>query len=322
MTGLRRIAVNGESRKLSSMAENSKIEWTHHTFNPWWGCVKVSPGWAHCYAERISMRWGYDIWGPKAGRRFFADAHWREPLKWNRDAEQAGERRRVFCASMADVFEDLRILDGQRERLWSLIEATPWLDWLLLTKRPESILALLPSHWHPFEDGLPRHVWFGISAENQDELDSRWPVLESFAYLWYPSSLFVSAEPLLGPLNLEMVLREENIGDEDASRWIRPADWVIAGGESGPKARPMHPDWVRSIRDQCVESGVPFHFKQWGEWAPFTTPPPGRWENLLNDDRPDPKDTSERRFRVGRARAGRVIDGRTWDEYPDSGAMP
>ena len=126
------------------MGKDSRIEWTHHTFNPWWGCVKVSPAYKHCYAEGWAKRVGLDVWGARAPRRFFSDAHWREPLKWNRGAETAGERRRVFCASMADVFEARDDLNPWRERLWQLIEATPFLDWLLLTKRPEHVGNCVP----------------------------------------------------------------------------------------------------------------------------------------------------------------------------------
>lgn len=119
------------------MARNSPIEWTHHTFNPWWGCAKVSPACAHCYAEKWARRVGLSLWGEEVPRRFFGDRHWREPIVWNAEAQRAGCKRRVFCASMADVFEPRKELEPWRLRLWSLIECTPWLDWLLLTKRPE-----------------------------------------------------------------------------------------------------------------------------------------------------------------------------------------
>jgi len=221
------------------------------------------------------------------------------------------------------VFEVNPQLTDWRRDLFDLIESCTHLDWLLLTKRPENLHDMMPARWSPHRFARPpRHVWFGISAENQEEFNSRWPVLEHFGRLFGAANLFISAEPLLGPIDMEIALKEEHHYKDDRSIWIHAADWVIVGGESGPKARPMHPDWARSIRDQCVEAGVPFHFKQWGEWAPFTTPPPGRWENLLNDDRPDPNDTSERRFRVGRGRAGRVLDdrcGRVRDDRGDHG---
>lgn len=269
------------------MAENSAIEWTDHTFNPWWGCTRVSPACTHCYAATLAKRFGYG-WGKNADRRFFGDKHWAEPLRWDRAAENAGERKRVFCASMADVFEDRADLWNAQERLWDLIEATPHLDWLLLTKRPENILRMVPTCWRDPQchDGWPPNVWVGTTVEDQERADERIPHLQAV-----PAPVrFLSCEPLLGPIDLNL----EGIG------------WVIAGGESGHGARPMHPDWVESIRDQChlcapepcptcegdrsveVEPGgfaacptcseaqgdptgrrqVPFLFKQWGEWAP------------------------------------------------------
>src|SRR4051812_42185869 len=126
------------------MAKNSHIEWTHHTFNPWWGCTKVSPACNNCYAELWAKRMGHKIWGGTAPRRFFTDAHWKGPLVWNEEAQAKGERERVFCASMADVFERRAELNPYRERLWALIAETPWLDWLLLTKRPQNIGGMVP----------------------------------------------------------------------------------------------------------------------------------------------------------------------------------
>ena len=150
------------------MAKNSAIEWTHHTFNPWWGCTKVSPGCKHCYAETWSKRLGQDLWGARAARRELSDGYWRQPLAWNVSALKAGRRTRVFCASMADVFEDRRDLDSKRERLWALIEQTPKLDWLLLTKRPQNVARLAP-----YGETWPDNVWLGATAENQKWLDRR-----------------------------------------------------------------------------------------------------------------------------------------------------
>lgn len=228
------------------MGENSKIEWTDHTYNPWWGCVKVSPGCEHCYAETFAKRTGHAIWGPAATtqRRTFGDKHWQEPLKWNEDAVKAGRPQRVFCASMADVFEDHPQLLEERLRLWKLIDQTPMLDWLLLTKRPENIVEMAPCSW--VTDGCPSNVWIGTSVENQAAANKRLPVLASI-----PAKVhFLSCEPLLGPVDL--------------SPWMRKIEWVIAGGESGHSARPMEADWVRSLRDQCQAAAVPFFFKQWG----------------------------------------------------------
>ena len=245
------------------MGENSKIEWTHHTFNYVWGCVKVSPGCEHCYAETFAKRTGHIIWGPAATtqRRTFGDKHWQEPLKWNEDAVKAGERRRVFCASMADVFEDHPQLPAERLRLWKLIEQTPALDWLLLTKRPENIADMVPGWWTA--DGYPSNVWIGTSVENQAAADKRIPVLATI-----PADVrFLSCEPLLGPVDLTPWLGER--GWTQVARGVRTrqgplVDWVICGGESGPRARPMHPDWARSLRDHCQAAGVAFFMKQMG----------------------------------------------------------
>ncbi len=216
--------------------KDSKIEWTHHTFNPWWGCVKVSPGCTHCYAESFSKRTGNAVWGADAPRRFFGDKHWNEPRKWNAAAESEAQRKRVFCASMADVFEDREDLVNQRARLLVLITETPWLDWLLLTKRPQNISRLMPV--------LPVNVWIGTTAEDQQRWNERLPLL-----LAIPAPVrFVSAEPLLG----QIVMNGAH------------PDWLILGGESGGGARPMQPAWAREIRDQCLAKNVPFLFKQWG----------------------------------------------------------
>ena len=279
------------------MGQYSKIEWTHHTFNPWWGCVKVSPACKHCYAQTWAQRLGLDLWGgDDTPRRFFSDAHLREPLKWNREAEAGGERRRVFCASMADVFEDRRDLDEWRARLWPLIEATPWLDWLLLTKRPEAVARLVP--WN---GNWPSNVWLGTTVENQELAEERIPLI-----LDIPAAVrFVSCEPLLGALDL--------------TRWLAPPggsrgiNWVIAGGESGPHSRPMNPAWAEDLRDQCVGLDVPFHFKQWGHWGPESAADrkaAATVEVTGRDGHP------VRLFKLGKKLTGRALDGRTWDGFP------
>lgn len=279
------------------MGQNSKIEWTRHTFNPWWGCDKVSPACKHCYAETWAQRLGLDLWGPKKARRFFSDKHWSEPLKWNAVAASQNQRPRVFCASMADVFEDRRELDAWREKLWQLIEATPQLDWLLLTKRPESIRNL--TRWG---NRWPANIWIGTTAEDQESADRRIPLI-----LDLPAAVrFASCEPLLEAIDLH--------------DWLSPVgagglNWVIAGGESGAKARPMNPAWPESLRDQCEIASVPFHFKQWGHWGPES--PADRKaaqsvEFLGNDGRP------VRLFKQGKKSAGRALDGRTWDGFPSA----
>lgn len=236
------------------MGESSKIEWTDHTFNPWWGCVRVSPGCEHCYAETFDKRVGGHHWGPAATteRRFFGEKHWTEPYKWDAEARKDGVRRKVFCASMADVFEDNPLLEQQRNNLFTLIERTPDLDWLLLTKRPENIVDMMPARWRT-ADQWQANVWFGTTVESQEYADKRIPEL-----LKVPAALrFLSCEPLLGPVDLR--------------EWWHPIDglavltgpqWVITGGESGPGKRFCDPDWMRLLRDQCRAAGVPFFMKQ------------------------------------------------------------
>ncbi|MBN1430465.1 MAG: phage Gp37/Gp68 family protein [Anaerolineae bacterium] len=269
------------------MGENTGISWTDHTFNPWWGCQKVSEGCKNCYAEHLANhRLHMSVFGPVATtrRKGMSENYWEQPFKWNK-AAPAGLgviRKRVFCASMADVFEDHPQVEEWRERLWAVIEVTPNLDWLLLTKRPENIEAMLPDRWI-FGSGTPKNIWLGASAENQDHLDSRWPVLQSIGRTWGIRYLFLSLEPLLGPINLE-VAYEYHEHDEDGHNWRCGVDWVIVGGESGFNARPMNLGWARAVRDQCVENEIPFFFKQVGG-----------------------KD---------KKKGGDVLDGQVWHQFP------
>lgn len=282
------------------MGKDSRIEWTHHTFNPWWGCVKVSDACDHCYAETWAKRLGKDVWGPRSERRFFSDAHWSEPLRWNREALADGQRRRVFCASMADVFENRKDLIPHRARLLQLIEQTPQLDWLLLTKRIHLVKKQLPKGYE-----LPRNVWLGATVENQHAVDTRIAHLLQFRS---PAVRFLSCEPLLGALDLAPFL----VPGEHGTR----VDWVIAGGESGAGARPMEPAWALQLRQQCTTANVPFHFKQWGHWAP---------EDQAIDavTRHTPihvvrqNGTEVRLAAVGKGKAGRLLAGMQWDQFPD-----
>ena len=178
------------------MARDSAIEWTGHTFNPWWGCTKVSPACDHCYAETWAKRTGFDVWGAHAPRRRLGDDYWNQPLRWDQDAAQSGQRARVFCASMADVFEWNRALDNLRERLWTLIESTPNLDWLLLTKRPHLARRLAP-----WASAWPTHVWLGTTVENQLFADRRIRFLLDVPCRYR----FLSCEPLLGPVDLPLI---------------------------------------------------------------------------------------------------------------------
>lgn len=296
------------------MGEHSKIEWTDHTFNPWVGCTKISPACDHCYAEGWAKRSGRVTWGED--RRRTSTSTWYQPHKWNAAAERAGVRARVFCASLADVFDN-EVPWEWRKDLLMLIAQTPNLDWLLLTKRIGNAAKMLDQAvdhlagegkvWtsHPWP-----HVWIGATIANQEEADRDIPKL-----LATPASVrFLSMEPLLGPVDL--YLRGQTPACDRCSVGVMDAtnphvtgacrckchgprlDWVIAGGESGPGARPMSKWWVQNLRDQCVQADVAFHFKQWGEWAPA-------------DD-----DTM---LKLGKKAAGRLLDGRTWDELPARG---
>lgn len=230
----------GEEKKGDAMTENSKIEWTDHTFNPWVGCTKVSAGCKNCYAETLMTRKGRwaDTWGAKGTRLRTSDDYWRKPFAWNRKAEIEGKRYKVFCGSLCDIFEykdDQPEIDDWRGDLFGIIDQTPFLDWLLLTKRIED------ANWWPSGHWL--NVWLGVSVENQEQADKRIPEL-----LKHPAAVrFLSCEPLLGPIDLQ-----------------HPAgiDWVIVGGESGPKRRPIYPSWAKSLKDQCHAAGIPFFMKQ------------------------------------------------------------
>ena len=270
------------------MGERTRIEWATHTFNPWWGCVKVSEACHHCYAEAWAKRVGHRVWGPRAQRRTFGDVHWDQPRRWDRRLQGTGQRERVFCASMADVFEDRRDLDVHRDRLWELIAATPNLDWLLLTKRPHLIERLAP--WRA---DWPINVWLGTTVETQRRAEENLPALTAI-----PARVrFISAEPLLGPLDLRAHLGRLN--------------WVIAGGESGPRARPSSPSWFRDLRRQCETAGIAFHFKQWGDWAPSEAERDARRRTEVVDD-------GTVMARLGKALAGRRLDGRAFDGLPVS----
>ncbi|HLA80419.1 MAG TPA: DUF5131 family protein [Thermoleophilia bacterium] len=222
------------------MGAKTGIAWCDATFNPWWGCTKVSLGCAHCHAENLARRYGQDVWGPKAHRRLFGDKHWREPVLWNRAAALAGVRRRVFCGSMCDFLEDNPVLDGQRERLWDLIQRTPHLIWLLLTKRALGIYTM------PQAILEAENVMVGISVEDQKRAEERIPLLLSSG----ARQTFLSCEPLLGPLELY-----------DA---LLAIDWMIIGGESQPGCRPMDERWAMDLVAKCIEYHTPVFVKQLG----------------------------------------------------------
>lgn len=276
------------------MTENSNIEWTDHTFNPWRGCTQISPACDNCYAAAIAARFKSVVWG--GPRKRTSVANWKNPIKWQRMAAQFfavhGRRQRVFCASMADVFDN-QVNPNWRADLWDLILQTPDLDWLLLTKRPQNIEKMKPEFW----DEIKGHVWLGTTVESQEVADRNIPHL-----LHHDSAVrFLSCEPLLGPIDLINLgvdnwlnllpynsLAHTYIDDKYRHLGV---DWVIVGGESGPNARPMQAEWARSIREQCAVAGVPFLFKQWGE------------HNQVGG-------------RVGKKHAGRELDGEIPDGFP------
>jgi protein gp37 len=254
-----------------------------------------------------------------------SDKYWREPVKWNRT-----KPGRVFCGSMCDVFEDhpepgVRVMqDAARGRLWDLIDATPDLTWQLLTKRPENILGMMP------RTGFPSNVWIGTSVEDQRRANERIPVL-----LAVPATVrFLSCEPLLGPVELSVIRTSRGMPiapleihyDQDTGVVQRPISWVIAGGESGNNARPMHPTWVRSLRDQCVSAGIPFHFKQIGQWTwvaehkdsfephAYVCETTGRTANEATAVADG--GSWQGVWKVGKTAAGRELDGQIWDEFP------
>lgn len=312
------------------------------SFNPWIGCTAISPGCKNCYAEALARRLRVKF-GPGETRRPASERTWSEPIKWNAQAKKAGIRRKAFSASMADIFDN-EGLAAEREWLWEMVEETSHLDWLMLTKRIGNVMEMIPERWR---EQLPGNVWIGATIVNQEEADRDVPKL-----LRVPAAVrFLSCEPLLGPINLrhltsgvaglavdaltgfwEASARVERRPGMDWRESLKdiptlPAalpkiDWVIAGGESGHGARAMNPAWVRALRDQCVGAGVPFLFKQWGQFLPGCDPKASQyaWE----DDRCVHEwDESEFGYSIrvrSKKEAGRELDGRTWDEFPRSAA--
>ncbi len=315
------------------MSDKTKIEWTDATWNPVTGCTKVSAGCDHCYAESIATRFA----GTKAYPNGFDVTLWPErldqPLRWQRP-------RRVFVNSMSDLFHD-QVPDEFIARVFAVMACSYRHTFQVLTKRPGRMRSLLNSPefvrlfdrefcsipdwndrwpdlefapaghvWH-LENGPLPNVWLGVSVEDQKWANIRIPQL-----LATPAAVrFLSCEPLLGPVDLASWFHTSECIASQEPPWCTchlltgtSVDWVIVGGESGPHARPMHPDWARSLRDQCVAAGVPFLFKQWGEWAPAVRST-DRLKHYFGD--------GVMVSRCGKRNAGRLLDGRTWDEYPD-----
>jgi protein gp37 len=266
--------------------ENSKIEWCDHTFNPWIGCQKVSPGCDHCYAEAMmDHRYGKVEWGPHGERKRTSAVNWKKPVKWNSEAvefkQEHGHRLRVFCASVADVFDN-QVPSAWRKDLFALIVECHRLDWLLLTKRPQNALKMLPADWG---DGY-RNVWLGVTAEDQKHFDQRWEHLKKI-----PASIkFISYEPAIGPLRLPT----------DGPH----PDWLISGGESGGGARPVKRRWIRDVIADCRDHDVAVFHKQWGTYQ----------NNPLVVKRGMPIDEAKALDNFGKG--GGLIDGELVREFP------
>ena len=296
------------------MAENSAISWTDHTMNFWWGCTKVGPGCDHCYAESFDKRVGGDHWGPGVPRRLVKD--WSKPRKWNREAERTGVRPWVFAQSMSDIFDN-EVPAEWRDRAWDLVRETPHLRWIFVTKRIGNAAKMLPLEWREHED-LRRSWTFnpfshcGLVATicNQEEADRDIPKLLATPAAWRG----ISAEPLLGPIDFAAIdrtgryridaLRGREIDDgcfhERRDEKMAKLDWIIVGGESGSRARPMHLQWARDIRDQCAAAGVSYHFKQNGEFI---------------------HGGEIQQYRVGKKEAGRLLDGMEHNGMPPGASL-
>ena len=281
------------------MAENSGIEWTDHTFNPWWGCTKIAPACDDCYAAKLATgRFGQpELWS--GSRRRIKD--WKGPRKWNRNAAvfmaQQGRRQRVFTASMADIFDN-QVDTTWRDDFWMLVRECPELDWLLLTKRPQNIAKMLPEFW----DEIKGTVWLGTTVEDEKRAALNIPHL-----LQHDSAVrFLSMEPLIEQVDIVEIATMHFRGAEllyplsgeladifgESVGCTNRIDWVITGGESGGTDRTAHAaPWYRSLRDQCATAGVPFHFKQWGDY-------------------------DEHGVKRGKKKTGRTLDGVTHDGFP------
>jgi protein gp37 len=335
------------------MAENSSIEWCDHTFNGWIGCSRVGPGCDNCYAAvSTPVRVAGIKWGPGEDRVRTKPSNWAKPRQWERNAEsfmaQHGRRQRVFCSSLADVFDN-EVPTQWRTDLLRLILETPSLDWLLLTKRIGNARRMLDDavtvdgrlmdasdRYRP----LP-NVWIGATVVNQDEADRDIPKL-----LEVPAAIrFLSIEPMLGAIDLSRFLWQccgnyqdgaEHMGSREGPVCCGNPEtkdllhWIIVGGESGPKARPAHPNWFRSLRDQCAQAEVPYLFKQWGEWAPHRAGAGGDeggdlrrgHVRYLEGDgrRPDGhfRKGDAAVARIGKKASGRLIDGIEHNGFPQS----
>lgn len=322
------------------MAGKSNIEWTDATVNFWWGCTKVGPGCDHCYAETWDKRTGGSHWGMDVPRRKIAGAAKlihrldNQYADWAADAECArgnaaafglpipnmANRRRVFIQSMSDLF-DLEVPLEWFTEAWGLIEVCNRIDVQIVTKRISAVEKRLAAAgitvW-------PRHAGLMVTVVNQEEADRDVPRLLALKVKLDIPWVGLSIEPMLGPIDFNALsdgpenlnaltgLRENPFGTIVSRRYASKIDWVIVGGESGKDARPMHPAWARSLRDQCATAGVPFFFKQWGEWADA--------ENYSSEEQEsyDVRGlTADGVIRVGKAKAGRLLDGVEHNAMPE-----
>lgn len=267
------------------MGDHTDISWAQKTFNGWEGCQHVSPACDFCYAEDRANHWKTVKWGPHGERRHTSAANWRKPYRWNEEAKAAGVRYRVFAFSLADWLDN-KVPPAWRGAFAEVVEDTPHLDWMLLSKRIQLWDKLSP--WA--KRALPPNVWIGSSAEMQRYADERGKIMQRID----ARVRFFSCEPLLGPI----VIKPEI---------LKSLQLVITGGESGRKARITNPDHFRMMRDQCGSAGVPFHHKQNGEWVreeDYRAVPDGRHPKTFTQ-----LPNGERMIRVGAKHAGRFLDG-------------
>lgn len=277
------------------MAENSAISWTRHTWNPWVGCTKISPACDGCYAEALmDKRFGKARWGNHP--RVRTSAHtWNDPFRWNRQAERDGDRPFVFCASLADIFDN-QVDPAWRAEAFDVMRRTPRLIYLLLTKRPQNIVKLSDA-----AGGLPANAALGATVEDQKRANDNLLALDVARIELRPLFTFGSFEPLLGPVVIPSMFMP---------------GWIITGGETdqgGHMARPTHPDWFRSLRDQAQAAGVPFHHKQNGEFVP------AGHESIIcaTENLPVNHSLGRLMVKVGKKRSGRSIDGIEHNDFPE-----
>lgn len=308
------------------MAENTKIEWCDHTLNLWWHCVEVSPGCDNCYARELAKRFKRAEWGQETRVWFPAWGNLTEQVyRWEEAAKASGERARIFVESMGDLFEllpeghpDKAEMEARRRMFFlATIQAAPHLDFLLLTKRLPNVGKLIPPRW--LESGWPLNVWLGASVVNQEEADRDIPRLQEYN----ACVRFLSIEPMLDWIELKIHRRVSHfplhIAADGSARWKPhhlPFHLVICGGESGTKARPLHPGPVRSLRNQCQSVGIAFFFKQWGEWLHESQTSEDLWPCFCKRGEIAGNVCKHAEFggysyRVGKKAAGRLLDGRT-----------